>query len=400
MSVADGRSVLVVDDEAGMRTALRASFLRHGWDVKAAGSVQEAAGAVDHGNFDLVVTDVRMRDGDGFEVMRHVRRLSPSTAVVLLTAFGTVPEAVRSMRGGAFDYLTKPVSFDDLHRTARRVMQQVAEASPATPHAGVTMVGRHPAMLYTLQRARAAAATNANVLIEAEPGTGKTLLASYLHEHSDHATEQLVKIDAATAMPEDFPLCGALLLEDVERMPLPQQARLLRALERNESRTRYISTTRVPLAPLVAQGRFRSDLHDRLSVLPLTLPPLRERLDDLPLLAAALVERLAEEMGLRAPALDPALLDQWQQRSWPGNVVELRDAVRCWMRPRQEDASAPAAGQRIADVERAHLEKTLALANGNRTRAAAMLGISLRTMRNRIRAYGLPPRTFAPRRSA
>lgn len=204
MSTAEPRSVLVVDDEAGMRTALRASFLRHGWNVKAAGGVREAADAVDHGNFDLVVTDMRMRDGNGFDVMHHVRAHSPATAVVLLTAFGNVPEAVNSMRGGAVDYLTKPVAFDELHTTAMRAL-------------------------------------------------------------------------------------------------------------------------------------------DRLTPEPLPSPPV--------------------------PPSSPV-------------------------------ATMPAPGASIAEVERLHLENTLAAANGNRTRAAAMLGISLRTMRNRIRAYGLPPRTYNRRRHA
>lgn len=202
MIAAEERSVLVVDDEAGMRTALRASFLRHGWNVKAANGVRDAVSAVDHGNFDLVVTDVRMRDGDGFDVMRHVREHSPATAVVLLTAFGNVPEAVRSMRGGAVDYLTKPVSFEELHSTSLRALER------AVPRRAVP------------------------------------------------ATEQ---------------------------------------------------------------------------------PPA---------------------------------------------------------------AVGPAPGASIAEVERLHLENTLALANGNRTRAAAMLGISLRTMRNRIREYGLPPRAYTRRSHA
>ena len=122
-------SVLVVDDEPGMRTALQANFLRHGWSVETASGVRDAARAMERANFDLVVTDIRMRDGDGFEVMSSVQKKSPKTSVILLTAFGSVPEAVQSMRGGAFDYLTKPVSFDQLQATATRVLQRMADTT-------------------------------------------------------------------------------------------------------------------------------------------------------------------------------------------------------------------------------------------------------------------------------
>jgi len=127
MPIPQNSSVLVVDDEAGMRTALQANFLRHGWRVETASGLSEALRAIDRRSFDLVVSDIRMRDGDGFEVMCEVRKNSPATAVILLTAFGSVPEAVESMRSGAFDYLTKPVSFEQLQSVAARVMQRTRE---------------------------------------------------------------------------------------------------------------------------------------------------------------------------------------------------------------------------------------------------------------------------------
>ena len=319
----DGNSsVLVVDDEPGMRTALQANFLRHGWRVETASGVRDAARAVSLASFDLVVSDIRMRDGDGFEVMCSVQKSSPTTAVILLTAYGSVPEAVQSMRDGAFDYLTKPVSFEQLQAAAARVMQRIAEktaseksqddsANARIVTAGI--VGRSPSLLQAMQRARAAASTDADVLIEAESGTGKELLARYVHETSDRSRKPFIAVNCA-AVPEHlieselfghakgaftgatsakagkFELAdgGTLLLDEIGEMPLNLQPKLLRVLQEREferlgeSRSihvdiRVIATTNASLGAMVEQGRFRSDLYYRLNVIPLSLPSLRER---------------------------------------------------------------------------------------------------------------------------
>src|ERR1700677_1785619 len=194
-------TVLVIDDEPGMRTALRANFLRYGWHVETASGVRDAAQAFELKSFDLVVSDVRMRDGDGFEVLCSVQKNSPNTAVILLTAFGSVPEAVESMRSGAFDYLTKPVSFEQLQAAAARVMQRIKESTPSeelpgkpSPASIITagIVGRSPLLLQALQRARAAASTDADVLIEAESGTGKELMAKFIHQNSDRSRKPFI----------------------------------------------------------------------------------------------------------------------------------------------------------------------------------------------------------------
>ena len=178
-------SVMVVDDEPGIRTALQANFLRHGWRVETASCVREAIRNLEGKEFDLVVTDIRMPDGTGMEVMRSVRELSPGTAVILLTAFGSVPDAVSAMRDGALDYLTKPISFDQLQATAAQVMHRARQMAVAEPAAAGDIVGRSPLLLRAIQRARAAASTGADVLIEAESGTGKELLARFIHDSSD-----------------------------------------------------------------------------------------------------------------------------------------------------------------------------------------------------------------------
>jgi DNA-binding NtrC family response regulator len=454
-------TVLVVDDEPGMRTALRANFLRYGWHVETASGVRDAVHAFELKSFDLVVSDVRMRDGDGFELLCSVQKNSPTTAVILLTAFGSVPEAVESMRSGAFDYLTKPVSFEQLQAAVARVMERIKESTPAhtipskvapASMAMAGIVGRSPLLLHSLQRARAAASTDADVLIEAESGTGKELLAKFIHQNSDRSRKPFVAVNCA-AVPEHlleselfghakgaftgasaakagkFELAdgGTLLLDEIGEMPLNLQPKLLRILQEREFERlgetrsihvdiRVIATTNASLGSMVEQGRFRSDLYYRLNVIPLSIPALRERTEDIPALAQHFAENFALETDGSVPVLDPSFVERLLAYSWPGNVRELANFMRrvlslhqgvtidaeCFhkeFRPLRTAptplVTMPVAGTPISVLEKMHLQNTLTLAHGNRTHAALMLGISLRTMRNKIREYGLPPRSYA-----
>jgi DNA-binding NtrC family response regulator len=471
-------SVLVVDDEPGIRAALEANFARRGWDVETASGVQDATDALERRAFHLVVSDVRMPDGDGLAVMRSARKLAPGAAVILLTAFGTVPDAVSAMRSGAFDYMTKPISFEQLEERAERVMRQAmhgdsssggqngaADASPGGSGPASNIVGHAPALLRAVARAHAAASTDADVLIEAESGTGKELLARLIHDSSDRSRKPFVAINCA-AVPEHlleselfghtrgaftgalaakagkFELAhgGTLLLDEIGEMPLHLQPKLLRALQEREFERlgetrstkvdiRVIATTNVMLGAMVEQGKFRSDLYYRLNVIPLALPALRDRAEDIPVLARYFAEKYAVKSARATPELSAEFLDRLTGHSWPGNVRELGNFMRrvlslhpglvldgsCFDQEFQpapgveaaaarlgsatisygEGAFLAPAGLPIRQVERVHLEHTLAMTHGNRTQAAEMLGISVRTMRNRIREYGLPPRRYA-----
>jgi DNA-binding NtrC family response regulator len=453
-------SVMVVDDEPGIRTALRANFLRHGWRVETASCVREAIRNVEDREFDLVVTDMRMPDGSGMEVMRAARKASPETAVILLTAYGSVPDAVTAMRDGALDYLTKPIPFDRLQATAAQVMHRAKQQPAEEANSNGDIVGHSPALVRTLQRARAAAGTGADVLIEAESGTGKELLARFVHDASDRSGKPFVAVNCA-AVPETlleselfghgkgaftgavanrpgkFELAdgGTILLDEIGEMPLNLQPKLLRVLQEREFdrlgesspvrvNIRVIATTNVSLGTMVERGQFRTDLYYRLNVIPLTLPPLRERGEDIPVLARHFAEKYAAQQRISSPRLHPDFLERLQSHSWPGNVRELAnfmrrilalsnsadlDARSFEMEFQGNTSLMPAmhssltasvapvapAGTPIWQVEKLHLEKTLALTDGNRTVAAEMLGISLRTLRNKIREYGLPPRRYA-----
>jgi DNA-binding NtrC family response regulator len=457
MSIDEALSVMVVDDEPGIRTALRANFLRHGWRVETASCVREAVRNVEHRDFNLIVTDMRMPDGTGMEVMRAARKSSPDTAVILLTAHGSVPDAVTAMRDGALDYLTKPIPFDRLQSAAAQLVHRVIQASaPADDSACSEIIGRSPLLTRSLQRARAAAGAGADVLVEAESGTGKELLARYIHDCSARCDKAFIAVNCA-AVPETlleselfghgrgaftgavatrpgkFELAdgGTILLDEIGEMPLNLQPKLLRVLQEREFERlgeaatvqvdiRVIATTNVSLATMVERGQFRADLYYRLNVIPLTLPPLREREEDIPVLARHFAEKYAAQHKAQCPNLLPDFLERLQSHTWPGNIRELANFMRrvvtlagtstldsnCFEREfHGHDAlKAPAqpaikkelpAGTPIWQVEKIHLEKTLALTDGNRTHAAEMLGISLRTMRNKIREYGLPPRRYA-----
>ncbi len=463
MSRDEALSVLVVDDEPGIRTALRANFLRNGWTVEAASGVREAIRSVENRDYDLVVTDIRMPDGSGMEVMRAVRKASPTTGVILLTAYGSVPDAVSAMRDGALDYLTKPIPFDRLQATAANVMSCAKRQPVEEIASNGEIVGHAPLLLQALQRARAAASTGADILIEAESGTGKELLARFIHESSDRSGKPFIAVNCAAvpealleselfghgrgaftgaigARPGKFELAdgGTILLDEIGEMPLNLQPKMLRVLQEREferlgeSRPvrvdiRVIATTNVSLSALVGLGHFRADLYYRLNVIPLSLPPLRERREDISILAKYFAEKYGGQGHSNPPLLHPSFLERLQSHSWPGNVRELANFMRRVLAltrtpvldaqsfemefhghgglaqvtdafvsrgPAMGPAAVPA-GTPIWQVEKLHLEKTLALTDGNRTHAAEMLGISLRTLRNKIREYGLPPRRYA-----
>ena len=463
MSADETLSVVVVDDEPGIRTALRANFLRHGWQVATASCVREAVRNVEERDFDLIVTDMRMPDGTGMEVMRAARKASPDTAVILLTAYGSVPDAVAAMRDGALDYLTKPIPFDRLQSTAAQLVHRATQSTapaealaPAEDLACGEIIGRSPLLIRSLQRARAAASAGADVLIEAESGTGKELLARYIHDSSARCDKPFIPVNCA-AVPEalleselfghgrgaftgavaarsgKFELAdgGTILLDEIGEMPLNLQPKLLRVLQEREFERlgegetvqvdiRVIATTNVSLSTMVERGQFRADLYYRLNVIPLTLPPLRERREDIPVLARHFAGKYAALHRTQCPHLLPDFLERLQSQAWPGNVRELANFMRrivtlaetrtldsaCFemefngQSGLKEPSRAPAkeelpAGTPIWQVEKTHLENTLALTDGNRTHAAEMLGISLRTMRNKIREYGLPPRRYA-----
>jgi DNA-binding NtrC family response regulator len=450
--------VLVVDDEAGMRAALEAHFLRRDWRVDTAANAGEALEKFHRALPALVVTDIRMPGPDGFTVMREARRLAPHTAVILLTAFANVPDAVAAIKGGACDYLVKPVAFEQLEQAAERILAQARTQAEATEG----LAGHAPAWLRALDRARQAAASGADVLIEAESGTGKELVARLIHRLSPRRDRAFVAVNCSAfpetlleselfgyargaftgalgAKPGRFELAhrGTLLLDEVGEMPLGLQPKLLRVLQEREFErlgdtrsvqvdVRVIATTNRTLVEMVREGKFRADLYYRLNVIPLALPPLRERREDIGELAEHFL-RLYGPLG-RGLTLSPEFVERLETHDWPGNVRELANCLRRavalatgseigrealegspWDRDwsqaerdqnKNENKNSEGknkhnedhlrAGVSLEDMERRLVEVTLEATGGNRSRAADLLGVSLRTVRNKIRDYNLP----------
>jgi DNA-binding NtrC family response regulator len=483
------KRLLIADDDAGMRAALEARFERRGWLVDMAVNGTEALEKYRAGQHSLVITDVRMPGHDGFELMREVQKevqkgvqrerqegegqtRSARTAVILLTAYGCVPDAVEAMRNGACDYLVKPVCFEKLELAVEKVLRRAEEAANDNGENKNkdkdrnkdtdALIGHSPAWEQALDRARQAAATDADILIEAESGTGKELIARLVHRLSRRKSGPFVALNCAAfpealleselfghargaftgaiaARPGKFEAAngGTLLLDEVGEMPLALQPKLLRALQEREfdrlgsNQTvhvdiRVIATTNLPLEAAVAEGRFRADLYYRLNVIPISLPPLRERAGDI----TELAEHFAGLYAAAAPAasarLSRELLARLEEQAWPGNVRELANFVRRAVAlTRGSEIGLEAlnfgrnehgtnfhgknlntqtsrfplpcppewkAGLSLGEMERQLFVMTLESTGGNRARAAELLGVSLRTVRNKVREFGLPPR--------
>jgi DNA-binding NtrC family response regulator len=462
------KRVLIADDDAGMRAALETRFQRRGWLVDVAVNGTEALQKFRAGVHSLVITDVRMPGRDGFELLREVQMRdvqdpSAATAVILLTAYGCVPDAVEAMRNGACDYLVKPVCFEKLELAVENVLRRAERPGKNNKDKDSdALIGHSPAWERALERARQAAATDAAVLIEAESGTGKELIARLIHRLSRRKTGPFVALNctafpealleselfghargaftgAIGARPGKFETAngGTLLLDEVGEMPVTLQPKLLRALQEREfdplgsNHTvrvdiRVIATSNRPLEAAVAEGRFRADLFYRLNVIPISLPPLRERAGDIRELAEYFAGLYAgSNIDISGPSnarLSGELLARMEQQNWPGNVRELGNFIRRAVAlsrggeiglealdhgkslsgknsPEKTLAAlAPEwkAGLSLDEMERQLFAMTLESTGGNRARAAGLLGVSLRTVRNKVRQFGLPARANYP----
>jgi DNA-binding NtrC family response regulator len=437
--------VLVVDDEPAMRTALEASFSHKGWKVETASGTQEALQRFRSWPCPLVITDMRMPDGDGLKVMSGIRTLAPETAVIFLTAYGSVPEAVRAMKGGACDYLVKPISFEQLHEAAQRVLRLDCSRGERREAEG-GIIGDSLSMRRLMERARQIAKTDVDLLLEAESGTGKELLARMIHDSSRRRSGPFVAVNCA-AFPDTlleselfgyvkgaftgaanshvgkFELAhrGTLLLDEISEMPLPLQPKLLRVLQQREVDrlgdrnpvsidVRVIATTNRDLALAVKEGKFRADLYYRLNVVALNIPPLRERKSDIPTLIEYFVGKYSRESS--TVEFSPQLMECILAHDWPGNVRELENIVRRILAlsvgpladvdllegtnlVKQEAIATPLElGASLQEMEKQMYLRALEETRGNRTHAAELLGVSVRTVRNKVREFGIPARRY------
>jgi two-component system response regulator AtoC len=434
--------ILVVDDDPGFRQLLVAILSGEGYDVHSAACVSEALRAAADHHFHLVVTDLRLPDGDGVALMKRWRE-NDETPFIVITAFGSIASAVDAMKNGAIDYLTKPLgSPDQLRILARKALEQsqlvrerdILREREQERFACGNLVAADPRMLRVVELVRKVAPTNATVLITGESGTGKELIARCIHDHSTRAGRVFVAVNCAALSPalieselfghEKGAFTGAvaqhagrferahggtLFLDEIGELDANLQAKLLRVLQdRSFERVggtrqivvdvRVIAATNRNLAAMVASGGFRQDLYYRVSAFPIDVPPLRERGGDIPALARLFLERSARRLGRGAPQLADGALERLRGYAWPGNVRELEnmmervailceDVVEPNDLPINEDAVTRPV--RFKDIERQAIENALAENGGNRTRAAKQLGISVRTLQYRLKEYGL-----------
>jgi two-component system, NtrC family, response regulator PilR len=458
--MSDKAKILVVDDEVSIVEVLKGILRRQGYRVKAAGSGEEAMEVLRGEPFDLLISDIRMGGMDGLALLEEARREQAHLAVIMMTAYAAVETAVEAMRKGAFDYVCKPFKVDELLVTIERALSYetaLAEneslketiVSPAEVHFG-TLVGDHPAMQAVYRVIRKIAQTDSTVLILGESGTGKELVARAIHGCSRRSSRPFVAINCA-AMPDAlleselfghvkgsftgatrdkeglFQTAdgGTLFLDEVGAIPPAMQQTLLRVLEEQEVRpvggnhnitvnVRILAATNENLETLISQGRFREDLFYRLSVIPMDLPPLRERLSDVPLLVNHFLTCLEQACGRRL-SLQPEAAAALERHTWPGNVRELEntvsraaalcdgdaitlDALPAKLQslapeppaaPEDTGVASPSAGVSLKaflrDKERAYIRQALDQHQGDKEAAARALGISLATL---YRKYG------------
>ncbi|MGG7604500.1 sigma-54-dependent transcriptional regulator [Massilia sp. BKSP1R2A-1] len=354
--------ILVVDDEADLRELLEITLLKMGLDVDSAATLRQARSLVEEHDYALILTDMRLPDGLGLELVREVAASNKAAPIAVITAYGSAENAVVALKAGAFDYISKPVALDALRVMVRSALK-LSEAPPLAQDgaaAGSRMIGSSPAMQSLRAQIGRLARSNAPISITGESGSGKELAAREIHAQSSRASKPFVAVNCG-AIPETLMEAeffgyrkgaftgasddrdgffqaangGTLMLDEVADLPLPMQVKLLRAIQERRVRkigatveepvdVRIISATHQDLARCVEQGRFRQDLFYRLNVIELSLPPLRERIDDLAPLVDAILARLA---GPGQATLGPGVLDALRAYSFPGNIRELENVL-------------------------------------------------------------------------
>ncbi len=460
--------VLIVDDELLVRNFLAETLKRKGLDVSTAENGQKAINMLKETTFDLVVTDMKMPDITGIDVLRKVKELSPGTLVVVITAFGSIENAVEAMRAGAFNYLIKPFSPDTIEAILEKAKEHVSlleenqylrqQVSSSGNRSMYQVIGQSPAMKQIMESVERVAKSNASVFINGESGTGKEVIAHAIHYNSLRANKPFIKVNCA-AIPETlieseffghekgaftganlrrlgrFELAngGTLLLDEVTEIPLALQAKLLRVIQEQEFErvggtkpvkvdVRLISTSNRNIKETIAQKILREDLYYRLNVVPIYLPPLRERREDIIPLAGYFLQKMCEENHKELKALSPQAEKKLLDYSWPGNTRELANIIERavvmdtskYIEPELlyiegappfpgADTHIPQlpppaiisnklpVGITLQELEKRLIIETLQACHNNRTKTAETLGISIRTLRNKLHEYNLMP---------
>jgi len=450
-------TILVVDDDSSVRRVIQMQLCEAGYGVELAATGGEALRFLDEKRPKLVVTDLRMPDLDGIELLRRIVESEIQTTVIIITAFGSIETAVQAMRLGAYDYITKPIDYDALllavHRAMERqnLIEEVRNLRSALDrrYGFESIIGHSKSLLRVLEMAARVSQHDSTVLINGETGTGKELLARAIHYNSRRKNQPFVTINCG-AIPKDLIEAelfgysrgaftgaiankpgkvemadgGTLFLDEIGELPLESQVKLLRLIQHGELErvggtapklinVRMIAATNRNLSAMAEDGTFRNDLFYRLAVVPLYLPPLRERKEDIPELAEHLFHKAKEQHGLQGLRVAPSVIARLSAYRWPGNIREMENVVERMLvlsngeQITEEDLpeelrripaaqpnsplsfDLPDEGVSLEAIERELLLRALEKAGGNQTRAAQYLDISRRTFIYRMEKHGL-----------
>jgi len=446
--MAEPATLLVADDDPGLRESLERTLTREGYRVVLASDGRAALERVQAGGVDLIVTDLRMPGLTGLELLRAAKAIMPDVDVILLTAFGTVEEAVKAMKDGAYDFLTKPFRREQLIKLVDKALERrdLIEQNKALKkqlediRAKGQMIGSSPAYRRMLALVEQIADSSATILIQGESGAGKELVARTIHERSGRRAGPFVAVNCA-ALPETlleselfgyekgaftgaagrkegrFELAngGTLFLDEVADLSLVTQPKILRVLQEGEferlggTRTiqvdvRIVAATNQDLADMVKDKRFREDLYYRLNVITVRVPPLRERHEDIRLLAQHYLRVYAAKNGRKLEGFSNEALERLESYAWPGNIRELENLIeRMVLLARKDrieaedlpeeiagvkrpprDAILGLVGTPLAEIEQRLLDETLRITGGNKTQAAKLLGIDVRTVARKL----------------
>jgi DNA-binding NtrC family response regulator len=441
--------ILIVDDEFSVRDSLLHWFRKDGYDVAAAANAREALDLLDAGSFDVAIVDIRMPDMDGVELQSRFQQIDASMAIIMITAFASVDTAVKTLKQGAFDYVTKPVDPDELSHLVKRALEHRRLTAENQQLRGTidefvgadNIIGQSPPMRKVIEMIEHVARTDATVLIRGESGTGKELVARAIHANSHRRYAPIIPVNCG-GLPEtlleseffghekgaftgaqyrrkgrlEMADGGTLFLDEVGSIGVKMQVDLLRVLESKEFTRlggmkpisvdfRVICATNEDLEKAVHESRFREDFYYRINVFTIEVPPLRARRSDIALLANHLFERFARQMETRVTGISPSAMSVLESYDWPGNVRELSNAIERAMvigkgpSIRPEDLPLRARGRgdaggapdSLAEMEKRHIAAVLARTDWNITRAAELLGVDRATVYNKVRKYELVP---------
>jgi len=439
--------ILVVDDEPLIRKLLKETFQKKGYEITLAENGLTALKEIKEHEFEMVITDVRMPGMDGIRLLEEIEQVSPSTLVVVITAYGSIENAVAAMKRGAYDYLTKPIDPERIELLIQKASQhrsliqenRYLREEASQKYNFNQLIGKSPQMREVCQMIDRVAPSRSTVLIQGKTGTGKELVARAIHYRSSRRTQPFIKVNCV-ALPTDlleselfghekgaftgainkkegrFDLAdkGTLLLDEVSETSPAFQVKLLRVLQEREfervggTRTinvdvRIIATTNKDLKKAMKEGHFREDLYYRLNVIPIYLAPLQERKEDIPLLAQHFLKKYSFQNGAKIKSISEKCLDLMISYGWPGNVRELENVIERAVVMVDHEVLLPEhltsiytlstensffSGEiSLEEMERRLIEETLRRVNFNRTKTADILGVSVRTIRNKIKKY-------------